>query len=103
LENHIWIQQGANNNSVKYNDFGPGGSLGGIRCSGFNNRFRGNTFHGNYYPGWPTTGFVLLDEESHDNRVSDLRQATYHSLTLCELVKDFGTNNKISGYRNCTP
>ena len=101
LEAQVSIQKDANNISVIKNYLGPGGDAGGIYCAGFNNKIFYNAFHGDY-PGWPDNGFLFLDEESHDNRVSDLRQATYHSLTLCELVKDLGTNNKISGYRNCT-
>ena len=97
----VWIEPGANNNSVKNNDLGPEGWFGGIYCAGFNNHFRNNTFHGDY-PGWPESGFVLLDEQSLENHVVALKKATPpHGFDLCDQVMDLGSKNKIPGYKKC--
>lgn len=98
----ISIESSGNNNSVKHNDFGPGGDSGGIYCNGYNNKFFNNTFHGDY-PGWPGSGFVFLDVESHDNHVVALKKATPpHGFDICDQVWDDGTDNKISGYKKCS-
>jgi hypothetical protein len=83
LESHILIQQDANNNSVKNNDFETGGLYGRIQCTGFNNHIGSNTFHGNYI-GWQEIGFVLSCEQSQENHVVALKKATTpHGFDLC--------------------
>jgi hypothetical protein len=95
------MQQDANNNSVKNNDFEPGGLYGGIHCAGFKNYIGNNTFHWDY-PGWAESGFVLLGEQSQKNHVVALKKATPpHGFDLCGQVVDLGKNNKIPGYKKC--
>jgi hypothetical protein len=109
----VLIEEDANHISVIKNYLGPGGDSGGIYCAGFNNKFFYNTFHGSY-PGWPDSGFLFLDEKSHDNLVVGLKKAMApngnddcdngggdNGFDICTQVKDLGTNNKIIGYKKC--